>query len=125
MFTHRPGTGPGMLQITIHNWCIFPAVIDITNGALEFLKFSHNYHIDRERFAGLNIHGFNAIEVFVKIFLHCLGHKYSNVECRLLTMETQLAKLTSNISALTSMKLHGNWKKGKLLFKVKPTHLPL
>ena len=33
--------------------------------------------VDRERFAGLNIHGFNAIEVFMEIFSRCLGHKYS------------------------------------------------
>ena len=31
--------------------------------------------VDRERFAGLNIRGFNAIEVFVEIFSRCLGHK--------------------------------------------------
>ena len=31
--------------------------------------------VDGERFAGLNIRGFSAIEVFAEIFLHCLGHK--------------------------------------------------
>ena len=31
--------------------------------------------VDGERFAGLNIHGFSAIEVFTEIFLRCLGHK--------------------------------------------------
>ena len=35
------------------------------------------YIVDRERFAGLNIHGFSTIEVFTKIFLHYLGHKCS------------------------------------------------
>ena len=33
--------------------------------------------IDRERFAGLNIHGFSPIEVFMEILSHCLGHKCS------------------------------------------------
>ena len=33
--------------------------------------------VDGKRLAGLNIRGFSAIEVFVEIFLHCLGHKYS------------------------------------------------
>ena len=33
--------------------------------------------IDRERFAGLNIHSFSAIKVFAEIFSCCLGHKYS------------------------------------------------
>ena len=33
--------------------------------------------VDGERFAGLNIHGFSTIEVFVEIFSCCLGHKYS------------------------------------------------
>ena len=31
--------------------------------------------IDVEIFAGLNICGFNPIEVFVEILSHCLGHK--------------------------------------------------
>ena len=35
------------------------------------------YTVDGERFAGLNTRGFSAIEVFMEIFLHCLGHKYS------------------------------------------------
>ena len=35
------------------------------------------YTVDRERFAGLNIRSFITIEVFVEIFWHCLGHKYS------------------------------------------------
>ena len=30
-----------------------------------------------ERFAGLNICGFSAIEVFMEIFFRCLGHKCS------------------------------------------------
>ena len=30
-----------------------------------------------ERFPGLNIHGFGAIEVFTDILSHCLGHKCS------------------------------------------------
>ena len=30
-----------------------------------------------ERFAGLNIRGFNSIEVFVEILSRCLGQKYS------------------------------------------------
>ena len=30
-----------------------------------------------ERFPGLNIHGFSAIEVFTDILSHCLGHKCS------------------------------------------------
>ena len=33
--------------------------------------------VDGERFGGLNIHGFSAIEVFAEIFSLCLGHKYS------------------------------------------------
>ena len=33
--------------------------------------------VDWERFAGLNICGFNAIEVFTEMFSCCLGHKYS------------------------------------------------
>ena len=33
------------------------------------------YTVDGERFAGLNIRGFSAIEVVAEIFLHCLGHK--------------------------------------------------
>ena len=33
--------------------------------------------VDGERFTGLNIHGFSIIKVFVEIFSHCLGHKYS------------------------------------------------
>ena len=35
------------------------------------------YTIDRERFAGLNIHGFSAIEIFTEIFSRYLGHKCS------------------------------------------------
>ena len=31
--------------------------------------------VDGERFTGINIHGFNAIKVFVEIFSRCLGHK--------------------------------------------------
>ena len=31
--------------------------------------------VDGERFAGLNIHGFSAIKVFVEIFSCYLGHK--------------------------------------------------
>ena len=33
--------------------------------------------VDRERFAGLNIHSFSAIKVFTEILSHCLGHKCS------------------------------------------------
>ena len=33
--------------------------------------------VDGERFAGLNIHSFSAIQVFAEIFSRCLGHKYS------------------------------------------------
>ena len=33
------------------------------------------YTVGGERFAGLNIRGFSAIEVVTEIFLHCLGHK--------------------------------------------------
>ena len=36
-------------------------------------KPSHT--VDRERFTGLNIRSFSAIEVFAEIFLRCLGHK--------------------------------------------------
>ena len=32
--------------------------------------------IDGERFTGLNICGFSAIEVFTEILSRCLGHKY-------------------------------------------------
>ena len=70
-----------MLQITIRNWCIFPKVIDITNGAQNFSN-SVTTTVDGERFAGLNIHGFNAIKVFTEIFSHCLGHKYSIIKER-------------------------------------------
>ena len=35
------------------------------------------YTIDRERFAGLNIHGFSTIEIFTEIFSRYLGHKCS------------------------------------------------
>ena len=43
-----------------------------------FLKEkSLNYTVDGERFAGLNIRSFSAIEIFAEIFLHRLGHKYS------------------------------------------------
>ena len=31
---------------------------------------------DGERFTGLNIRGFSAIEVFAEIFLRCLGHMH-------------------------------------------------
>ena len=33
------------------------------------------YTVDGERFTGLNIRSFSAIEVFAEIFLHCLSHK--------------------------------------------------
>ena len=33
--------------------------------------------VDGERFTGLNIHGFSAIEVFTEILSRCLGHKDS------------------------------------------------
>ena len=33
--------------------------------------------VDGERFTGLNIRGFSAIEVFMEIVLRCLGHKCS------------------------------------------------
>ena len=33
--------------------------------------------IDGKKFAGLNIRGFSAIEVFTEILLWCLGHKCS------------------------------------------------
>ena len=35
------------------------------------------YTVDRGRFTGLNICGFSTIKVFVEMFSHCLGHKYS------------------------------------------------
>ena len=36
----------------------------------------HNAHtVDMERFAGLNVYGFNFIEVFTEIFSHGLGQK--------------------------------------------------
>ena len=38
---------------------------------------THIYTVDGERFAGLNIRGFSAIEDFTEIFSHYLGHKYS------------------------------------------------
>ena len=41
------------------------------------IKHEQVFTIDGERFAGLNIHGFSTIEVFVEMFSHCLGHKYS------------------------------------------------
>ena len=31
--------------------------------------------VDMEKFAGLNTHGFNSIEVLSEILLHCLGQK--------------------------------------------------
>ena len=41
------------------------------------------YTVDGERFAGLNIRGFSAIEVFAEIFSRYLGHKQciSNCNC--------------------------------------------
>ena len=33
------------------------------------------YTVDVERFAGLNVHSFNLIEVFAKILLRCLHQK--------------------------------------------------
>ena len=33
--------------------------------------------VDEEKFTGLNICGFSAIEVFTEILLHCLDHKCS------------------------------------------------
>ena len=35
--------------------------------------------VDAERFAGLNIHGFNPTEVFVEILLHCLDQNCPEV----------------------------------------------
>ena len=41
-------------------------------------KLTHLYEtVDGERFSGVNIHSFSIIKVFMEIFLHCLGHKYS------------------------------------------------
>ena len=37
----------------------------------------HEYTVDGERFAGLNIRGFSTIEVIKEILSCCLGHKYS------------------------------------------------
>ena len=38
--------------------------------------------VDGERFAGLNIGGFSAIEVFTEILLHCLGSLFSTIKER-------------------------------------------
>ena len=35
------------------------------------------YTVDGEKFAGINIRSFSAIEVFMEILLHYLGHRYS------------------------------------------------
>ena len=34
-----------------------------------------HYTVDVEKFAGLNVHGFNPTEVFTEILLDCLGQK--------------------------------------------------
>ena len=39
------------------------------------LRTIPNNTVDGERFAGLNIRGFSAIEVFAEIISRCLGHK--------------------------------------------------
>ena len=41
------------------------------------MVYTKRITIDVERFAGLNIHGFSLIEVFVEILSCCLGQKYS------------------------------------------------
>ena len=35
------------------------------------------YTVDVERFAGLNVHGFSYIKIFMEILLRCLSQKYS------------------------------------------------
>ena len=45
------------------------------NRRFTFATNPEVYTVDGERFAGLNIRSFSAIEVFAEIFLHCLGHK--------------------------------------------------
>ena len=56
-------------------------VTNLQTQILFMTNYSYYVHIittvDGGRFAGLNIRGFSAIEVFVEIFSHCLGHKYS------------------------------------------------
>ena len=45
---------------------------------LEWMNIDYQLNtVDRERFAGLNIHSFSVIKVFTEIFLHCLGYKCS------------------------------------------------
>ena len=42
----------------------------------ESLDFALRRNTNGERFAGLNVRSFNSIEVFMEIFLCCLGKKY-------------------------------------------------
>ena len=59
----------GMIRITI----VF--TVPEINYTIRFCISTKSTTVDGERFAGLNIHGFSAIEVFTEIFLHCLGYK--------------------------------------------------
>ena len=47
------------------------------NSPSFYLLYPRGYTVDRERFTGLNIRGFSAFEVFMKILSHCPGHKCS------------------------------------------------
>ena len=38
-------------------------------------KSPYSITVDMGRYAGLNVSGFNPIEVFTEILLHCLGQK--------------------------------------------------
>ena len=55
-------------------FCYLDFSIFISSAAITY-ELPHT--IDREKFAGLNIRGFSAIEVFTEIFLCCLDCKYS------------------------------------------------
>ena len=45
------------------------------NYTIRFCISTKSTTVDGERFAGLNIRGFNAIEVFAEIFSRCLDHE--------------------------------------------------
>ena len=51
-------------------WCVF--VYDVCKDVFLYVQV---HTVDRERFTGLNIHGFSTIKVFAEIFSCCLGHK--------------------------------------------------
>ena len=67
-------------------WLLWAAIVCIYYGQLLCVftmgncSVYLNYHtVDMERFAGLNVHGFNPIEVFTEIFLRY--HDYKCLFC--------------------------------------------